>query len=105
MSADVTEDGTEQLLPTVTGFAARQAISALRKHNIATGPLLQRAGLSEYFVATGDDATTEGSSDDDKEHTKNARPSTEEKHAKGRSRVGRDRPGGEKGDSRRPYRR
>ena len=41
------EDGTEQLLPTVTGFAARQAISVLRKHNIAIAPLLQRAGLSE----------------------------------------------------------
>ena len=34
-------------LPTVTGFAARQAIAALRKHNIATAPLLRRAGLSE----------------------------------------------------------
>jgi hypothetical protein len=40
----VTEDGTEQLLPTVTGFAARQAILVLRKHNIAAAPLLQRAG-------------------------------------------------------------
>ena len=48
---DVTEDGTGQLLPTVTGFAAKQAISALRKHNIATAPLLQRAGLSERDFA------------------------------------------------------
>jgi AraC-like DNA-binding protein len=38
----------------VTGFAARQAISALRKHNIATAPLLRRAGLSEYEFAAGD---------------------------------------------------
>jgi hypothetical protein len=49
----VTEDGTEQVLPTVTGFAARQAISALQKRNIATAPLLQRAGLSEYDFAVG----------------------------------------------------
>jgi AraC-like DNA-binding protein len=38
----------------VTGFAARQAIAALRKHNIATAPLLRRAGLSEYDFARGD---------------------------------------------------
>jgi AraC-like DNA-binding protein len=50
----VTEDGTEQVLPTVTGFAARQAIVALRKHNIATAPLLRRAGLSDYDFARGD---------------------------------------------------
>ena len=48
------KDGTEQVLPTVTGFAARQAISALRKHDIAIAPLLQRAGLSEYDFAAGD---------------------------------------------------
>ena len=48
------EDGTEQLLPTVTGFAAREAISVLRKHDIAIAPLLQRAGLSEYDFAAGD---------------------------------------------------
>ena len=37
------------------------------------------------------------------EHTKNARPSTEEKHEKGQARKGRDQ-GGEKGDDRRkPY--
>jgi len=39
------------------------------------------------------------------EHTKRARPSTKEKHEKGRAREKRDRPGGEKGDERRPYRR
>jgi AraC-like DNA-binding protein len=50
----VTEGGTEQVLPTVTGFAARQAIAALRKHNIAIAPLLRRAGLSEYDFARGD---------------------------------------------------
>jgi hypothetical protein len=38
-----------------------------------------------------------------KEHTKNARPSTEQKHEKGQSRKGTDKKGGEKGDSRRPY--
>ena len=50
----MTEVGTEQVLPTVTGLAARQAIAALRKHNIATAPLLQRAGLSEYDFARHD---------------------------------------------------
>jgi AraC-like DNA-binding protein len=44
----VTEYGTEQVLPTVTGFAARHAIAALRRHNIATAPLLRRAGLPEH---------------------------------------------------------
>ena len=50
----MTEVGTEQVLPTVTGFAARQAIAALRKHNIATAPLLRGAGLSEYDFARHD---------------------------------------------------
>ncbi|CAF1033464.1 unnamed protein product [Adineta steineri] len=34
-----------------------------------------------------------------KQHTKNARPSTQQKHEKGQTRMG-----GEKGDARRPYR-
>ena len=41
------EDITRQVLPTATGFAARQAIAAVRKRNIEVAPLLQRAGLSE----------------------------------------------------------
>ena len=36
---------------TATGFAAREAIAMLRKHNIATAPLLLRAGLSEHGLA------------------------------------------------------
>jgi AraC-like DNA-binding protein len=36
-----------QSLPTVTGFGARFAIVALKKHGVATAPLLRRAGLSE----------------------------------------------------------
>jgi RHS repeat-associated protein len=40
-----------------------------------------------------------------KEHTKNARPSTKKKHEDGTTRKGRDKRGGEKGDSRRPYKR
>jgi hypothetical protein len=35
------------------------------------------------------------------EHKKNARPSTREKHQKGKRRKKKDRPGGEKGDERR----
>jgi hypothetical protein len=43
----VTEEGTWQTLPTVTGFAARRAIAALRKRKLPLTPFLQRAGLSE----------------------------------------------------------
>ena len=42
------EDIIRQVLPTATGFAARQAIAALRKRNIEVAPLLRRAGLSEH---------------------------------------------------------
>jgi Arabinose-binding domain of AraC transcription regulator, N-term/Biotin carboxylase C-terminal domain len=38
---------TQQVLPTATGFAARQAIAVLRKRNIEVAPLLRRVGLSE----------------------------------------------------------
>ena len=41
------EDRTRQVLPTATGFAARQAIDALRKRDIEVAPLLRRVGLSE----------------------------------------------------------
>jgi AraC-like DNA-binding protein len=36
-----------RLLPTTTGFLARLAVTALRKHNIDPAPLLHRVGLSE----------------------------------------------------------
>src|SRR5262249_3004332 len=45
-SVGASEEATETL-PTVTGFAARRAIAALRERNVALAPLLQRAGLSE----------------------------------------------------------
>lgn len=35
-------------LPTVTGIAARLAITALKTHNVAIAPLLQRAGFSAH---------------------------------------------------------
>jgi AraC-like DNA-binding protein len=44
------EDTSRQVLPTATGFAARQAIAALRTHNIEVAPLLQRVGLSERIL-------------------------------------------------------
>jgi AraC-like DNA-binding protein len=47
----VTEETSSQALPTVTGFAAKQAIAALRTHNINVDPLLHRAGLSEQELA------------------------------------------------------
>jgi len=36
-----------RLLPTTTGFPARRAVAALRKHDIDPAPLLRRVGLSE----------------------------------------------------------
>jgi AraC-like DNA-binding protein len=54
VALDVTEETTRQALPTVTGFAAKQAIAALRTHNLSAAPLLHRAGLSEQdLAATG----------------------------------------------------
>jgi AraC-like DNA-binding protein len=44
---DVTEEGSRQALPTVTGIAARLTIAVLKKQNVAVGPLLRRAGLSQ----------------------------------------------------------
>ena len=41
------EERFGQALPTVTGFGARLAIAALKKHNIGIAPLLRRAGISE----------------------------------------------------------
>jgi hypothetical protein len=44
---NVTEETGRQILPSATGFAARQAIAVLRKHNLPIAPLLNRAGVSE----------------------------------------------------------
>ena len=35
------------VLPSATGFAARQAIAILRRHDVPIGSLLNRAGVSE----------------------------------------------------------
>ena len=43
----MTEETRRDLLPSATGFAARQAIVALRKRNVPIAPLLSRAGISE----------------------------------------------------------
>jgi hypothetical protein len=43
----MTLEFARQVLPTATGFAARQAIATLRKHRIAVDPLLRLVGLSE----------------------------------------------------------
>jgi hypothetical protein len=52
----MTEEMSPQVLPTATGFAAREAIAALRKHDIAAAPLLHRAGLSEHGLARADES-------------------------------------------------
>ena len=43
----MTGETGRQILPSATGFAARQAIAILRKHNVPIAPLLNRAGVSE----------------------------------------------------------
>lgn len=44
------EETRQELLPSATGFAARQAIAVLRKRNVPVAPLLTRAGISEGDV-------------------------------------------------------
>jgi AraC-like DNA-binding protein len=44
---NVTEETRRELLPSATGFAARQAIAVLRKRNVPIAPLLTRAGIPE----------------------------------------------------------
>jgi hypothetical protein len=43
----LTEETSRTVLPSATGFAARQAIAVLRKHNVPIAPLLKRVGVSE----------------------------------------------------------
>ena len=43
----MTEEVTRQVLPTATGFSARQAIGALQNRGVALDPILRRVGLSE----------------------------------------------------------
>src|SRR6476646_4817098 len=45
------EETSQRGLQTTTGFTAREALAMLRKRNIATTPLLLRAGLSEHGLA------------------------------------------------------
>jgi AraC-like DNA-binding protein len=44
----MTEERIRQVLPTVTGIAARHTIAMLKERNVAIAPLLRRAGLSEH---------------------------------------------------------
>jgi AraC-like DNA-binding protein len=41
----MTNDSKEKVFLTTTGFAEKQALAELQKHNVATGPLLRQAGL------------------------------------------------------------
>jgi len=47
----VTEETIRQVLPTTTGFAAKQAVAFLRRRDVAIAPLLRRAGLSEHDLS------------------------------------------------------
>jgi AraC-like DNA-binding protein len=49
-SVNLSEETGRELLPSATGFAARQAIAVLREHNVPIAPLLTRAGISEGNV-------------------------------------------------------
>jgi hypothetical protein len=49
----MTGHATGPVLPTVTGFAAKQVIAALRKRGVTATPLLHRTGLSEHDFAAG----------------------------------------------------
>jgi AraC-like DNA-binding protein len=49
---NVTEERIGQVLPTATGFGARLTIAVLKKHNLAPGPILGRAGVSEQDFAS-----------------------------------------------------
>ena len=49
----MTEETRRELLPSATGFAARQAIAVLRKRNVPATPLLMRAGISEGDIDNG----------------------------------------------------
>ena len=46
----MTEETRRELLPSATGFAARQAIAVLRKRNFPIAHLLTRAGISEADI-------------------------------------------------------
>ncbi len=46
---------THGLLPTATGLAARQAVAALKNHNIDPAPLLRHVGLSELDLTERQD--------------------------------------------------
>ena len=48
---DLIEHVARQGLPTAMGFAAKQAIDALRLRNVATGSVLRAAGISERDLA------------------------------------------------------
>ena len=50
-------DGTGSMLPTVTGFAAREAIAALRKRGITVAWLLHQARLSECDLSADGNST------------------------------------------------
>ena len=53
-TVDVIDEKVRRPLPTVTGIAARLAITALKTHNVAIAPLLQRAGLSAHDFDIGE---------------------------------------------------
>jgi AraC-like DNA-binding protein len=50
----VTEVPTSQGLPTAMGFAAKNAIDALRQRNVATASVMRAAGISERDLAESD---------------------------------------------------
>lgn len=79
------------------------SISYETNRNLYFRVLMKKGRSRSRSRSNSQDKNSNNNSSGGKEHTKNARPSTEQKHEKGQSRKGADRKGGEKGDARRPY--
>ncbi|MDR2156024.1 MAG: RHS repeat-associated core domain-containing protein [Burkholderiaceae bacterium] len=67
---------------------------------LSRDPIAERGGLNLYGYVDGDPVNFMDPEGLEAEHTKNARPSTEQKHQEGQARKARD-SGGEKADNRR----
>jgi large repetitive protein len=120
LSVDPVEGGTANDYAYVTDPLNLFDISGLSadscERNIASCNLLPGGGVSQRPQSVGGAISVTGkvyvpkdpmqaaaaARGGGKEHTKNARPSSEEKHQKGRGRQKKDK-GGEKADERRPY--
>ena len=98
-TSDVDPEGMQSAAPAVSPGGAAGLVNPKAAKEVAETLLMIgcMAGAAKKAKDTVD-------KEKEKEHTKDARPSTKDKHEKGKARKGKDQ-GGEKGDARRPYRR